>query len=257
MELSDEKICEDEIQQYKNSMKNKSEIIISAASKLEKSNKHKITEIANRLVKLFPDWKKSTIYNALDAKYKREYEKELADDPHKMTLLEEIFVHMIDSSENIKKFAKAVIKRANESEEMNKELELALTESIHNLHSDDLINSLKDELSKIRQLTDLVEFIKTIAFETQLLADKTDSRTKIDMGLKLGLKLKLTQHLPRELAKKLKISPKWLSQIDNDSTVLNFIDKIPCCPKCTFNFADYINECKIAEQKGLPTPVIN
>jgi len=257
MELSDEKICEDEIQLYKNSMKNKSEIIKTAAVKLEKSNKHKITEIANRLVKLFPDWKKSTIYNALDGKYKREYEKELADDPHKMTLLEEIFVHLIDSSDNIKKFAKAVIKRANESPEMNKELQDALTESIHTLHSDDLINSLRNDLSKIRQLEDLVEFIKTIAFETQLLADKTDSRTKIDMGLKLGLKLKLTQHLPRELAKKLKISPKWLSQIDNDSTILNFIETIPCCPKCTFNFSEYINQCKAAEQKGLPNPVIN
>jgi len=255
-EWSDEKICEDEIKLYNTSMATKSEIIQAAASKLENSQKHKTQEIANKILNLFPDWKKSTIYDSLDSKYKREYTTETTNE-HKTTLFEEVFLHLIDSSNNLKKFANAVIKRANESEAFRNELETILTESIHNFHVDDTLNSLKQELSKIRQLTDLVEFVKSIAFESQLLADKTDSRQKIDMALKIGLKLKLIQHLPRELATKLKISPKWIAQIDNDTKVLDFLESVPCCPKCEFNFTDYINQCKIAEQKGLPTPQIS
>jgi len=255
-EWSDEKICEDEIKLYNSSMSTKSEIITAAALKLENSKKYKTNEIANKILNLFPDWKKSTIYNSLNSEYKREYTTEQPDG-HKTTLFEEVFLHFIDSSDNLKKFANAVIKRANESESLRKELETTLTESIHNMHADDIINSLKLELSKIKQLTDLVEFVKTIAFESQLLADKTDSRQKIDMALKVGLKLKLTQHLPRELATKLKISPKWLSQIDNDHKVLDFLETVPCCPKCAFNFTDYLNKCKLAEQKGFKVPKIS
>lgn len=256
-ELSDERICKDEIKLYKNSMLNKKDIITAAAIKLEKSEKYKTHEIANRIVKLFTDWKKSTIYNVLDSKYTREYKTEPQNKQDKMSLFEEVFVHLIDSCDNLKKFATAVIKRANESEQSRIALEATLTESIHNMHDDDLIESLKLELSKIRQLTDLVEFIKFISFESQLLSDKTDSRQKIDMALKIGLKLKLVQHLPRELATKLKISPKWLSQIDNDNSVIELLDKIPHCPKCDFDFSDYINKCKLAESKNLPIPQIS
>lgn len=257
VQLTDEKICETEINLYMNSMATKESIINDAAVKLNNSEKYKTFQIANRIVKLFPDWKRSTIYNALDEMYKRNYDTDDdTDDEKTLTLFEEVFYHLIDTTDNIKKFSKTVIKRANESEKMMKELEDALNESIHNMHSDDLIDSIKSELSKIRQITDLVEFTKSLAFESQLLADKIDSRQKIDMGLKLGLKLKLTQHLPRELAKKLKISREWVSKIDNDDTILDFIEKVPNCPKCAFNFSDYINACKLAETKGMPLPTI-
>ncbi len=255
MELSDEIICQDELQLYHNSMATKESIINAAAEKLNNSQKYQTHQVANRLIKLFPDWKRSTIYNALNEMYKRNYEKD-TDTNETITLFDEIFYHLIDSSENLKKFAKSVIKRANESEEMKQTLTDILTDSIHNMHKDELIENFTSELSKIRQLKDLVEFVKTLAFDSQLLADKTDARQKIDMALKVGLKLKLTQHLPRELAIKLKISPKWLSQIDHDDSILSFIDKVPHCPKCSFNFSDYINNCNTAESKGLPYPVI-
>lgn len=256
IELSDEIICQDELQLYHNSMATKESIINAAAIKLNNSEKYETFQVANRLTKLFPDWKRSTIYNALDDMYKRNYEKDIDNDDEKITLFDEIFYHLIDSSDNLKKFAKSVIKRANESEEMKQTLTDILTDSIHNMHQDELIQNIKSELSKIRQLKDLAEFVKTLAFESQLLADKTDARQKIDMALKVGLKLKLTQHLPRELAIKLKISPKWLSQIDHDETILSFIETVPNCPKCAFNFSEYINNCNTAQSKGLPIPEI-
>jgi len=257
MDQADEDICQVEIEQYNNSMSNKTEIILSAATKLEKSEKYKKPDIANRIVKLFPEWKRSTIYNALDETFKREYNDSSDDDAqHQTTLLEEIFYHLIDTSENLKKIAKTIIKRSTESVELAKTLDEELTQAIHSLHDDDYFNEIKSELSNIRQIQNLVEFAKKMAFDTQLIADKIDSRQKIDMAMKLGLKLKLTLSLPRTLAKKLAISPKWISQIDNDSTILNFIENVPCCPKCLFNFRDYINECDAAEKAGLPKPEI-
>ena len=106
-ETSDEIICQDEVDLYKKSIKNKSQIILSAAVKLEKSEKYKKHEIANRIIILFPDWARSTIYAALDDSYKREYKPEgdNADstEQHVTTLLEEIFLHVIDISDNLKK----------------------------------------------------------------------------------------------------------------------------------------------------------
>lgn len=254
-EMTDEKICSDELKLYNSSMASKSEIIQAAATKLLNSDKYKKADIANRIVKLFPDWKRSTIYDSLESDYKREYESDTPD-PHTMTLLEEIFQHYIDTCDNVKKFSKAVIKRINESEQMKSILETILVDSIHRMHEQNFIETINKELSSIRHLKDFVEFMKKMAFDSQLMADKTDSRQKIDMGLKLGLKLKLTQQLPSDLAKKLKISPKWASQIDNDSSVMEFIEKVQHCPKCNFNFSEYINTCNLAHQKGLPLPDI-
>ena len=259
-ETSDEIICQAEVDLYKKSIKNKSQIILAAAVKLEKSEKYEKHQIANRIVILFPDWSRSTIYAALDDSYKREYNTDDDNDDdaetaeHVTTLLEEIFLHVIDTSENLKKFAKTIIKRSTESPELGKELSDTLDEAIHTMHNECYLDTLKDEMSKIGQLAEFAEFVKKLAFDSQLLADKIDSRQKIDMAMKLGLKLRLIQHLPRNLAKKLKMSPKWISQIDNDPKILDFINTIPHCPVCTFNFTDYINACELAEKKQIPKP---
>jgi len=256
-EISDEIICQVEVDLYNKSIKNKSAIIQDAAIKLEKSKKYQTYQIASRIIILFPEWARSTIYSALDEKYKREYDADDNNDAkenHVITLFEEVFYHIIDVSNNLKKFAKTIIKRSAESLEIAQELSNTLDEAIHTMHNECYLDTLKDEMSNIEHLENFVEFVKKLAFDSQLLADKIDSRQKIDMAMKLGLKLRLIQHLPRNIAKKLKMSPKWISQIDNDPKILDFINTIPHCPVCTFNFTDYINACNLAEQKQIPKP---
>lgn len=259
-ETSDEIICQVEVDLYNKSIKNKSTIIQAAAVKLEKSEKYEKHQIANRIIILFPEWARSTIYTALDESYKREYDADddngdaKSKEKHITTLFEEIFLHIIDTSENLKKFAKTIIKRSTESPEIAQELSNILDEAIHTMHNECYLDTLKDEMSNIRHLEHFAEFAKKLAFDSQLLADKIDSRQKIDMAMKLGLKLKLIHYLPRNIAKKLKMSPKWISQINNDPKILDFINTIPNCPMCEFNFTDYINACDLAEKKQISKP---
>lgn len=256
--LSDEAICADEILLYKKLWGESKETIIQcSALKLELSGKYdnNLSKISSVVSKLFPAFSSSTISLALDDKFKRDYTKTITtnDENTPTTVLEEFLFILQDNLNSFNKSLKSIINRSKKDPDLHKALEETFVESIHAFHAnlEDFMLELRKELFDIKDMKSLINYAKKLRIDIKILEEKTDWRVLLDASIKFGLKLQFTQHHFKELGKKMEISGKWLAKHDNDLEFESLLETLRHCPKCNFDYSDYINRSNLAQIEGI------
>jgi len=251
--LTDEEICSKEIIQYNQWNKKKSEIVKDAAIKLEDSKKYKddLTKISAVIARLFPEFSSSTIA-LLDDKYKRDYDSESATSPASeppdtpTTDLEEFLFILEDNFKAFTKSIKSIVKRSRKNPELAGELEDIFTDTIHEFHTNlgSFMKELAAELFEIEDILSLINYTKKLGIDIKILDEKTDPKALLDATIKFGLKQQFAIGHFRNLGNKMNKVPKFSSKsFESFEALLNhFVN----CPKCNFDYADYVNKQKIA-----------
>jgi len=254
---TDEQICSVEIDLYNSLYQKKDEIVKSAATKLELSTNYEdeLYKISSVIGRLFPAFSSSTISIALEDKYKRAYTKPEDDDDENtpLTQFEEFLFILEDNINSLNKSIKSILRRARKDPELKDELEKTFATSIHSFHNnlDSFMAELKSQLFEIEDITSLINYNKKLGIDIKVLEQETDWRILLDAAIKFGLKQQFATHHFKELGKKMKISGKWLSKLEHDSNFAAFQDKLSKCPKCDFDYTDYINRQKLAQDTGI------
>lgn len=250
--ITDEEICSLEIIQYNKWNKKKSEIVKDAAIKLEESKKYKddLTKISAVIARLFPEFSSSTIA-VLDDKYKRDYDNESSspsveslDTPR--TDLEEFLFILEDNFKAFTKSIKSIVKRSRKNPELAKELEDIFTDSIHEFHTNlgSFMKELAGELFEIEDMISLINYTKKLGIDIQILDDKTNSKALLDATIKFGLKQQFAIGHFKNLGNKMNKVPKF--NTDAYTSFEKLLNHFVNCPKCDFDYADYVNKQKIA-----------
>lgn len=255
-QLSDEAILRDEIAEMKDITASKEKIIKQAAEKLAKSGKYDddLTVICSRLVKVWSEISKSYIAKVLPDTYKRPYikkEEDVAAD-----LFEEILFRFEDIHNELAKISADLIKKCRDDENVKKDLEQALAQSIHDFHEypDAYLKDLKKQLSTIRQLENLIEFLKKQENDIDYIKELIDYREKLDPFMKLRLKMMFFENHFISLGKKIHYSDKWMSITNRDETAMKIVGELRCCPACGYDMSEWFVKAKIAYEKGQPIP---
>lgn len=261
VEKTDEQICSVEIELYNSLYQKKDEIVKSAATKLELSNNYEgeLYKISSVITKLFPAFSSSTISIALEDKYKRAYTKpDEDDDDTPLTQFEEFLFILEDNINSLNKSIKSILRRARKDPELRNELEKTFETSIHSFHEnlDTFMQDLRTELFEIEDIAGLINYNKKLGIDIKVLEQETDWRILLDAAIKFGLKQQFATHHFKELGKKMKISGKWLSKLEHDENFAAFQDKLSKCPKCDFDYTDYINRQKLAQETGIEIDAI-
>lgn len=260
VEKTDEQICSVEIELYNSLYQKKDEIVKSAATKLELSGNYtdEIYKISSAIIRLFPAFSTSTISIALEDKYKRTYTKPEEDEETPLSQFEEFLFILEDNINSLNKSIKSILRRSRKDPELKAALEKTFATSIHSFHKnlDSFMQDLKNELFEIEDITGLINYNKKLGIDIKVLEQETDWRILLDAAIKFGLKQQFATHHFKELGKKMKISGKWLSKLEHDESFAAFQDKLSRCPKCDFDYTDYINRQKLAQETGIEIDLI-
>ena len=266
---SDEEICFEELQTYKSFFNTKKDTIIKAAAgKLEKSGKYDedLTKISAAIVRIFPGFSSSTISIALDEKYKRAYNQKEEQEPKEpkeqqtpKTKFEEFVFILQDNFKTFDKLTKTIIKRAQADPDLQQEIEETFTQTIHDFHDniEQFIQKTRMELFEIEDIDGLITYTKRMQVEIKLLDKYTDTRSLLDPSMKFGLKLQFAQDHFKTIGKKLSLSNSWLSKHDSDLETKLWYNQLTKCPECDFNYRDFINKAKLAQDTGVEMPEYN
>lgn len=257
--LSDEEICKSELELYKKMWSTtKVDILQCAATKLELSGKYDedLSKISSIISKLFPAFSSSTISTALDDKYKRDYVKPTKNNDEEntpTTSLEEFLFILQDNINSFNKSIKSILNRSRKDPALQKVLEETFTDSIHAFHDDlnQFMADLKKDLFDIEDMESLINYAKKLRIEMKILEEKTDWRVLLDASIKFGLKLQFTQQHFKQMGKKMEISGKWLAKHNNDLEFESLLETLRHCPKCNFDYSDYINRSNLAQKEGI------
>ena len=241
------------------SHKRKSEIILSAAKKLEDkyTDTHiiaaKITKIWARL-DIHPD----TIQKALPEKYKRAYKK---PQPIKPTELQSIFLEL---KSVFAQAGKLYGSYASKIENDPKLKEIVLKEfknwHIHEKWGRIVAKELLSQIQKIIDFKSLFNFVSKLGIECEAIERLMDERQKFPLAWKFNLKILMVvrsyNHLAGLLVDHKKNGAKWLSKIDSNEDIDKLFQSCYSCPKCDWDGRQYYEELKIALERDMPIPKI-
>ena len=243
----------------------KSTLILDAAKILaEKYNDKSI--ICSKLQKEWGklDISKSYISLQLPPEYKRPYAK---PEPPTETELTQYLTRLADILEAHAKIYKEFRRMARE----NKEVALQIEHELRNVHYshdvkrraeylDGILWDMKNQMSNIRQFSELLELAKILQSECHAINSLTDPREKYSTAWKLTLKLVFIFRsyggVASMLSKSKKHAAKWLSSVDHDPELDKIIRNTARCPSCGWDYATYLEKAKYAEKHMLNIPKI-
>ena len=258
---TDIELLAEQIEQMKSITKNKSSIIKDAAVVLAESGKYDddLTVIAAKLKRIWRDISPSLINKVLPLEYKRDYKADHKAMPN--SLLQEFMTRMRDINLELAQVANTIIKHIQSDKRYDQDITLALTETLHDIHTKKIYDGYMAECGKIRDLKSLVEFTKVLQDDAIMIKQQTDWRTKIDLFMKYNIRrLALSTNLG-SIAKHIHMSSKWLSETVNQRNtsddVMQYVKELGQCPKCSFDMSTYFNRAVIALKSGNTIPKIS
>lgn len=254
----DEVICDKELIQYTDLLLSKDQIVKSAAKKLDKSGKYAddLSKISAVINKLFPALSSSTISIALDDKYKRDYpksEKSNNENDTPVTPFEEYLFILQDNLLSFNKAIKSILQTGRNDVNTQKVLDDIFTKSVKlfSKNHDDFIHEFTLNIKDIKNLGHLIDYTKKIGTEINVLEKNTDLKELFDSTIKTSLKLQLTSHNFKGIGKMSDNSSKYLKQLNSNPNFAAFLEDIKDCPKCGFDYSNYVKRAKIADSKGI------
>ena len=239
----------------------KSELILSAAKKLEESNYPNNTHvIAAKITKVWAkmDIHPDTIQKALPDKYKRAYKK---PQPIKPTELQSIFLELksvfLQAGKLYGSYASKI-----ENDPKIKEIVLQELNNVHNheKYAKLAIKELMDRIKKIIDFKSLYYFIQKLGIECEAIERLMDERQKFPLAWKFNLKILMIivsyNHLATLLVDHKKNGAKWLSKIDSNPNIEKLFQSCYSCPACNWDGRLYYEQLKIAMDKDMAIPEI-
>ena len=241
-----------EIMEYHS--KRKKELILSAAEKL--AEKYDDTSvIGNKLVKAWEDLDISKRYILLNLppEYKREYTKEKVTPNQVSNLFAELRKLCLDMANMYGTWSK-------------KTLEKPLAETVEKIiidfhqiheHAEIALKELINDLCKITQFNQLQEFVKIHREEVVAMRELLDDRVKFTQSWLLTLKMillyKSYDHVASMLVYKKKYGAKFQSQKDKDKTLEKILTSAGHCPKCDWDWQNWMQRATKRLEKGIET----
>lgn len=210
---------------------------------------------------------KSYLYDVLPIQYKHEKKKQVKQDDTPENLFEEFLTRGVDICKDLSTVLNESLNSVQALRKSDDKKDQKLYKEIKSdwedfVRHDTLIKNfekLQKELSDIGQVDDFINFIKLIEAEVISIKKLADKRQKFSTATKILLKMVFTIRSHDYLAKTLtgnKYGGKWLSAIEKDEELQRFLGMIKC-PKCNFNFEQWIEKAKQCERMGIAVPEID
>lgn len=230
----------------------KKELIIQAAEKLSAKYDDK-SVIGNKLVKAWEDLDISKKYILLNLpkEYKREYNKEKVTPNQVSNLFGELRKLCLDMGNMFGTWQKKMLDK--DTADQTKDLLIDI-HKIHE-HAELALKELIEDMCKITQFSQLQELVKIYREEVVAMREILDDRVKFTKSWLLTLKMillyKSYDHVASMLVYQKKYGAKFQSQKDKDKTLEQILTRAGHCPKCDFDWQNWMQRSTKRLEQGI------